>query len=74
MKERILELLTEALPVVDFEADFLFGELDSLGIVTIFVVLAKEYNVSFDALDATPKNFRSLDSIVKMVEQKKANA
>ena len=27
MKERILELLTEALPAVDFESDFLFSEL-----------------------------------------------
>ena len=26
MKERILELLTEALPAVDFESDFLFSE------------------------------------------------
>lgn len=73
MRERIFEILSESLPAVDFEANFLFGELDSMGIVTIFVVLAKEYNISFDAMDATPKNFKSIDSIVKMVEQKIAN-
>ena len=43
MKERILELLTEALPAVDFESDFLFSELDSLGIVTILLILSSEY-------------------------------
>lgn len=70
MREHIYNLLSEALPAVDFETDFLFGELDSLSIVTIFAILAKEYGVSFDALDVTPKNFKSLDSIVKMVESK----
>lgn len=73
MREHIFNLLSEALPAVDFEADFLFGELDSLSIVTIFAILAKEYGVSFDALDVTPKNFKSLDSIVKMVESKMEN-
>ncbi|MBQ3026551.1 MAG: acyl carrier protein [Alistipes sp.] len=73
MREHIYNLLSEALPAVDFEADFLFGELDSLSIVTIFAILAKEYGVSFDALDVTPKNFKSLDSIVKMVESKMDN-
>lgn len=73
MREHIFNLLSEALPAVDFDADFLFGELDSLSIVTIFAILAKEYGVSFDALDVTPKNFKSLDSIVKMVESKMEN-
>lgn len=73
MREHIYNLLSEALPAVDFDADFLFGELDSLSIVTIFAILAKEYGVSFDALDVTPKNFKSLDSIVKMVESKMEN-
>lgn len=73
MRGHIYNLLSEALPAVDFEADFLFGELDSLSIVTIFAILAKEYSVSFDGLDVTPKNFKSLDSIVKMVELKMEN-
>lgn len=73
MREHIFNLLSEALPAVYFETDFLFGELDSLSIVTIFAILAKEYGVSFDALDVTPKNFKSLDSIVKMVESKMDN-
>ena len=72
MKQNILNLLTEALPAVDFESDFLFSELDSLGIVTILVILSKEYNISLDAMDVTPRNFRSIDTIVSMVEAKLA--
>ena len=70
MKQNIITLLSEALPAVDFESDFLFSELDSLGIVTILVILSKEYNISLDSTDVTPRNFRSIDTIVKMVESK----
>ena len=70
MKQNIITLLSEALPAVDFESDFLFSELDSLGIVTILVILSKEYNITLDATDVTPRNFRSIDTIVKMVESK----
>ncbi len=70
MKQNILSLLTEALPAVDFESNFLFSELDSLGIVTIMVILSKEYNISLDATDVTPKNFKTIDAIVNMVESK----
>ena len=34
--EEIKLLLEDVLPAVDFNADFLFTELDSLGIATIF--------------------------------------
>lgn len=70
MKQNILNILSEALPAVDFDSDFLFSELDSLGIVTILVILSKEYGISLDATDVTPKNFRSIDTIVGMVESK----
>ena len=70
MKQNILTLLSEALPAVDFESDFLFSELDSLGVVTILVILSKEYGISLDATDVTPRNFRSIDTIVSMVESK----
>lgn len=72
MKQNILSLLSEALPAVDFESDFLFSELDSLGIATILLILSKEYDITLDATDVTPRNFRSIDSIVSMVESKLA--
>ena len=70
MKERIIELLTAALPLVDLESDFLFSELDSLGVTTILMLLSEEYGIVLDARDATPKNLKNVDAIVKMVEGK----
>lgn len=70
MKERIYYLLSEALPTVDLDSDFLFSELDSLNIASILVILSDEYGVQLDASDVTPKNFSSVDSLVRMVESK----
>ena len=70
MKNRIIELLSEALPAVDFESEFLFSELDSLGIATILLLLSNEYHISLNASDVTPKNFLTIDSVVAMVESK----
>lgn len=70
MKERIIELLSDSLPAVNLEADFLFSELDSLGIATILMILSDEYKVEFSAVDVTPRNFKTIDTIVSMVESK----
>lgn len=72
MREEIKYMLEDALPMVDLESDFLFSELDSLSVTTILMLLSEKYGIELDATCATPKNFRSLDSIVKMVETKLA--
>ena len=70
MKEEIRSLLEDALPLVDLDSDFLFSELDSLGVTTILMLLSDKYDIKLEASDATPKNFKSLDSIVALVENK----
>ena len=70
MKEKIRTLLEEALPLVDFDSDFLFSELDSLGITTILMTLSDAFGIQLEAVDATPRNLKTLDSIVAMVERK----
>lgn len=70
MRERIHALLSDALPAVDFESDFLFSELDSMSVTYILFILSKEYDITLNAQDVTPKNFKSLDSLVRMVELK----
>ena len=70
MKEHIIELLSSALPMVNLESDFLFSELDSLGVTTILMLLSEEYGIELEAKDATPKNLKTIDSITKMVEEK----
>ena len=68
--EEIKSLLKDVLPAVDFDADFLFTELDSLGVATILFVLSEKYHIILDAQDITPKNFKSVDSITNMVRAK----
>lgn len=70
MKERIRTLLEVELPIVDFDSEFLFSELDSLGVVTILMILSQEFGIELESRDATPKNFRSLDTLVELVERK----
>lgn len=71
MKENIRKILEEALPLVDLDSDFLFNELDSLGITTILMLLSDEYQIKLESSDVTPRNFRNLDSLAAMVEKKK---
>ena len=70
MKGDIRILLEDALPLVDFDSDFLFRELDSLGVTTILMSLSDKYGIKLEALDATPRNLKTLDSIVAMVQRK----
>lgn len=72
MKEKIRMLLEDALPLIDFDSDFLFSELDSLGVTTILMMLSDEFGIELEATDATPKNLKTLDSIVALVERKLA--
>jgi acyl carrier protein len=70
MKEEIRAVLEDLLPLVNFDSDFLFSELDSLGVTTILMTLSEKYNIRLEAADATPRNLKTLDSIVALVERK----
>jgi acyl carrier protein len=72
MKEKILSMLEESLPMVDLDSDFLFSELDSLGVTTILMLLSDEYGIHLDYRDATPKNLKNIDSLVTLVQNKLA--
>lgn len=70
MKERILSILEDALPLVDLESERLYDELDSLGVTTILMELSEAYDIELSARDATPKNLQSVDALVRLVERK----
>ena len=70
MKEEIKALLSDVLPMVDFDAEYLFEQLDSITVLTILTVLAKKYSIILGVEDATPKNLISLDALVRMVDEK----
>ena len=57
---------------MDFDSDFIFSELDSLGVTTILMLLSDKFDIQLESTDATPKNLKTLDSIVSMVERKLA--
>ena len=42
MKEEIKKLLEDAMPLVDFDSDFLFAELDSLGVAQILKLITEK--------------------------------
>lgn len=73
MKDKIKMMLEDALPLVDFDSDFLFSELDSLGVTTILMMLSDEFGIKLESTDATPKNLKTIDSIVALVEKKLAD-
>jgi len=70
MKERIKTLLEEALPLVNFDSEFLFSELDSLGVATILLKLSEEFGIKLESSDATPMNLKDIDSLAALVEKK----
>ncbi len=72
MKEEIRALLEEVVPLADLDSDFLFAELDSLGVTAILMTLSEHYGITLEATDATPKNLKNLDSIAAMVERKRS--
>lgn len=70
MKQKILTLLEDNLPTVDWSSDFLFSEMDSLAVTTVLAILSDEFKIQLDSEDATPKNFMTIDSLVTLVESK----
>lgn len=72
MKERILELLADVLPQIDFtSSDSLVddGILDSISIVTMVSELSVEFGVTFDMEELMPENLNSIDAIVETVKK-----
>ena len=64
MKEDIRKMLEDVLPLVNFDSDFLFSELDSLGVTTILMTLSDAYGITLDATDATPRTDNQLISFI----------
>lgn len=70
MKEKVLAILANVRPEFDFSEDVNFieeGVLDSFDVVTLVSDLDATFGISIDGLDIVPKNFSSVDSIIKLL-------
>ena len=67
-EKEIKEMIEAQLPLIDPDSDFLFSELDSLGITTIIMMLSDKYGIELTHTHVTPKNFRNTRSLAEMVQ------
>ncbi len=75
MEEKILTLLTEEYPEIDFEAsDALVddGILDSLTITGIIAALTMEFGITIPYEEIVEENFNSIAGLAGMVERLQA--
>ncbi len=74
MRERILAILKDVRPDVDFETEtgLISGEvLESLDLLTVITLLQDELEIEIDGQEISVENFDSLDAMVKMAERLK---
>lgn len=74
MKEKLLKILTDICPDVDFETETSLvddGLIESLDIVAIVTEIMAEFDVEINVDDLLPENFNSADAILELIESKK---
>lgn len=72
VEERIMEIMTELKPGVDFEGrDDLMdsGILDSMTIVMVASEMKDEFDADIRVTDILPENFNSIESMAGMIER-----
>lgn len=72
VEERIMEIMTELKPGVDFEGrDDLMdsGILDSMTIVMAASEMKDEFDADIRVTDILPENFNSIESMAGMIER-----
>lgn len=75
MKEKLLTILTEVCPGVDFENEKALiddGILESLDIVVIVTEIMSEFGVELNVEDLLPENFNSVDAILELISERGA--
>lgn len=72
MREKLLALLGEEYPDIDFEeSDELVddGILDSLTVVGVISAISDEFNVEIPYEEIIPENFNSIDAMAELIEK-----
>jgi acyl carrier protein len=74
MKEKLLSLLEDVRPDVDFKSETKLiddGILDSFDIISIVQSVGESFGVEIDVEDLEPENFNSADAILDLIEKLK---
>ncbi len=72
MREKILEILTEVRPDIDFEneTELVSGNiLESFDIVQIVAELDDEFDIEISPKDLVAENFNSLEALEDLIER-----
>lgn len=72
MKEKVLEILNDINPDIDYETEteLVDGEvLDSFDLVSLVSELNGSFGINITVVDFVPENFNSLDAITALVER-----
>ncbi|MEE0096130.1 MAG: phosphopantetheine-binding protein [Oscillospiraceae bacterium] len=72
-QEKLLKILTETCPGVDFQQETALiddGILESLDIVTIVSEIMDEFEVELNVEDLLPENFNSLEAMLELIESR----
>ena len=72
MEERLLKILSELRPEVDFTSETALvddGILDSFDMVALVTEINDEVDVRIGIENLVPENFNSVDSIIELIER-----
>ncbi len=77
MREKILSILNEIRPDVDFVNEKLLiddGILDSFDIISTVNEFNNTFDIDIDVEDLEPENFNTIEAMQELIEQKLAQA
>ena len=72
-QEKLLKILTETCPGVDFQQETALiddGILESLDIVSFVWEIMDEFEVELNVEDLLPENFNSLEAMLELIERR----
>ena len=72
MKEELLQILTEAVPGVDFEAETALVDDEILESLDIVSEIKDVFDVEITVDDLVPENFNSVEAILALIQARKA--
>lgn len=75
MREKILQIMQDVRPNIDFEKETALIDdelLESFDIISIVTELMEAFDIYIDADDIEPENLNSLDAVCELVEGKLA--